>query len=115
MGKPGVQPLKRLMTVVLSNGATLRLPTAAMRTTPYRANQVGVKSVGMCRAALGKQALVHLQPSLPFHEFILHLSPSNVLDHVSPACAARCRVGSLGLVYDGDERLLAHVTCAAVP
>lgn len=39
MGRAGVQPVQRLMTVVLSNGATLRMPTAAARTTPYRANQ----------------------------------------------------------------------------
>lgn len=40
MGRAGVKPAMRLMTVVLSNGATLKMPTAAVRTKPYIATQV---------------------------------------------------------------------------
>jgi hypothetical protein len=40
MGRAGVKPALRLMTVVLSNGATLRMPTAALRTKPFIASQV---------------------------------------------------------------------------
>jgi hypothetical protein len=40
MGRAGVRPAVRLMTVVLSNGATLKMPTAAVRTKPYIATQV---------------------------------------------------------------------------
>ncbi|GBG00043.1 hypothetical protein Rsub_12868 [Raphidocelis subcapitata] len=39
MGRSGVKPAVRLMTVVLSNGATLRMPSAAGRTKPYIATQ----------------------------------------------------------------------------
>lgn len=36
--KGGWHPLPRMMTIVLSNGATLRLPTAAARERPYFMN-----------------------------------------------------------------------------
>ena len=61
MGRVAVRPALRLMTVVLSNGATLRMPTAAVRTKPYIASQVrrgGRSPRGHCSLARAGVSLV---------------------------------------------------------
>lgn len=42
--RTGLKPVMRLMTIVLSNGATLRMPTAAVRTKPFVATQVRARA-----------------------------------------------------------------------
>jgi len=89
-----MRPATRLMTIILSNGATLRMPTAAQRTKPFRATQVCAAAGNMgsrCPHARGLNAW--FIPCAPLQDLYQHNAWTVRVDGMEVAAKQDAQVG----------------------